>query len=407
MEANEAHDDPASELEALAHGLKRQVERRKRAGQRTDRRGPATAATGAASSASAIPTSVPGTETRSPNAPRAPAPRVEAPVRAPAPAASPMRAPAVADSPLRPPAVASSGSSAPITPLKRPAPIAVTASSGPEPARDVPTPGAGRTPAVGAGPGVSRPVTSPADKRSAPTRASGEAKAAVTSSGSGAPRIDAPTGVANAPTVASGPATSPEDVRSQAAAAKDLDELRRGVAQCRACTLCTTRTQTVFLDGKGARKLMFVGEAPGADEDASGVPFVGRAGQLLTDIIQKGMGIPREDVWIANVLKCRPPNNREPSPAEKETCTPWLDRQIEMLDPAVIIPLGRHAAMHMLRRTATMGEMRGRIFEQGSRKVIPTFHPAYLLRSPGEKKECWKDIQVAMGVLGIAPKPAG
>lgn len=397
MEANEAHDDPASELEALAHGLKRQVERRKRAGQRADRRGPASAA-------SAVPIAAPGDGT---SAPRAAAQRVEAPGRAPAASATPARVPAAGEGTVRAPAAASSGSSAPITPLKRPAPIAARTSAGGEPLRDVPPAGAGRSPAAGAGSGVARPATSPADERTTPTRASGDAKAAVTSSGSGTPRIGAPTGVANAPTVASGPATSPEDVRSQAAAAKDLDELRRGVAQCRACTLCTTRTQTVFLDGKGARKLMFVGEAPGADEDASGVPFVGRAGQLLTDIIQKGMGIPREEVWIANVLKCRPPNNREPSPVEKETCTPWLDRQIEMLDPSVIIPLGRHAAMHMLRRTATMGEMRGRIFELGSRKVIPTFHPAYLLRSPGEKKECWKDIQVAMGVLGIAPKPAG
>lgn len=407
MESNEAHDDPANELEALAHGLKRQVERRKRAGQRVDRRGPASASAAASPSAASGPISGPGAGSRAPNAPRAPAQRVEAPVRAPAPAASPTRVPAAAETPARTTAAASSGSSTPITPLKRPTPIAAAANAGGEPVRDVPAPATARTPASAAGSSASRPVGPPADRTAAPARATSDSKAGVTSSGSVAPRINAPTGVANAPTVASGPATSADDVRSQAAAAKDLDELRRGVAQCRACTLCTTRTQTVFLDGKGARKLMFVGEAPGADEDASGVPFVGRAGQLLTDIIQKGMGIPREEVWIANVLKCRPPNNREPSPVEKETCTPWLDRQIEMLDPTVIIPLGRHAAMHMLRRTATMGEMRGRIFELASRKVIPTFHPAYLLRSPGEKKECWKDIQVAMGVLGIAPKPGG
>jgi DNA polymerase len=159
------------------------------------------------------------------------------------------------------------------------------------------------------------------------------------------------------------------------------------------------------MDGQGTRKLMFVGEAPGADEDRQGVPFVGRAGQLLTDIIEKGMGIPRAEVTIANVLKCRPPENREPTPAEKATCTPWLDRQIELVDPAVIVPLGRHAAMHVLRIEASMGSMRARVHVQGGRQVVPTYHPAYLLRSPGEKKECWKDIQLAMGVLGM-PVPA-
>jgi DNA polymerase len=131
------------------------------------------------------------------------------------------------------------------------------------------------------------------------------------------------------------------------------------------------------------------------------VPFVGRAGQLLTDIITKGMGIARNDVWIANVIKCRPPDNREPTTEEKAICTPWLDRQIELLNPKVIIPLGRHAASHLLKIQASMGAMRRRVHELGGRKIVPTFHPAYLLRSPSEKKECWKDIQLAMGVLGL------
>jgi len=177
------------------------------------------------------------------------------------------------------------------------------------------------------------------------------------------------------------------------------------VSRCEACGLAKTRTQTVFMDGTAARKLLFVGEAPGADEDRQGVPFVGRAGQLLTDIIVKGMGIPRQEVAIANVLKCRPPDNREPTPAEKATCTPWLDRQVELLDPAVIVPLGRHAAMHVLRVEASMGAMRGQVHAKDGRQIVPTYHPAYLLRSPGEKKECWKDIQLAMGVLGM-PVPA-
>lgn len=200
-------------------------------------------------------------------------------------------------------------------------------------------------------------------------------------------------------------AQSARDVKTQAARARSLDTLRACVAACEACSLHKTRTQTVFMDGSADRGVMFVGEAPGADEDRTGVPFVGRSGQLLTDIITKGMGIPRAEVAIVNVLKCRPPDNREPTAAEKETCTPWLDRQIELIDPKVIIPLGRHAAMHVLRLEAPMGEMRQKVHDVDGRKVVPTFHPSYLLRSPGQKKECWKDIQLAMGILGMAPPP--
>jgi uracil-DNA glycosylase len=192
-------------------------------------------------------------------------------------------------------------------------------------------------------------------------------------------------------------------VRDQANACKDLEELRLAVAACTACGLCRTRTQTVFSDGSRKARLLFVGEAPGAEEDARGVPFVGRAGALLTDILTKGMGLARADVYIANVLKCRPPDNRDPSEAEKLTCTPWLDRQIELVDPAVIIPLGRHAANHVLGTDLPMAKLRGQVFERNQRKVVPTFHPAYLLRSPSMKKECWKDIQLAMGVLGLKP----
>ena len=192
-------------------------------------------------------------------------------------------------------------------------------------------------------------------------------------------------------------------VREQARACVDLEALRRGVAACTACGLCRTRTQTVFSDGTGKARLMFVGEAPGAEEDARGVPFVGRAGALLTDILTKGMGLAREDVYICNVLKCRPPENRDPSETEKLTCTPWLDRQIELAAPQVIVALGRHAANHLLGTDLPMGKLRGQVFERNGRKVVPTFHPAYLLRSPSMKKECWKDIQLAMGLLGLKP----
>ncbi len=204
---------------------------------------------------------------------------------------------------------------------------------------------------------------------------------------------------------AHGPARSADDVKAQAASCSTLEDLRAAVARCEACDLCRTRTQTVFMDGEGSTGVLFVGEAPGADEDRTGVPFVGRAGQLLTDIITKGMGIPRAGVHIANVLKCRPPDNREPTLEEKLHCTPWLDRQIELCDPKVIIPLGKHAASYILKLKpgTPMGAMRGRVHLVGQRKIVPTFHPAYLLRSPGEKKECWKDIQLAMAEIGLRP----
>lgn len=201
----------------------------------------------------------------------------------------------------------------------------------------------------------------------------------------------------------SAPAKSRDEVREQAKACADLASLAAAVSKCEACELAKTRTQTVFMDGRGTSRLLFVGEAPGADEDRVGLPFVGRAGQLLTDIITKGMGLAREDVHIANVLKCRPPGNRDPTGPEKEACTPWLERQIELTEPMVIVPLGKHAANFLLGLApeTPMGSTRGRVHIRNGRTLVPTFHPAYLLRSPGEKKECWKDIQVAMGVLGI------
>lgn len=186
-----------------------------------------------------------------------------------------------------------------------------------------------------------------------------------------------------------------------AAACSDLDSLRSAVAVCRACALCESRTQTVFSDGTGSARVMFIGEAPGRNEDEQGVPFVGRAGALLGDIIEKGMKLRREEVYIANVLKCRPPDNRDPEAGEKQHCTPFLDRQIQLLDPSVLIPLGLHASQHILKSSSSMGRLRGRVHTLGGRKVVPTYHPAYLLRSPGMKKECWKDIQLAMGELGL------
>jgi len=179
----------------------------------------------------------------------------------------------------------------------------------------------------------------------------------------------------------------------------DLAGLREAVAACQACELCQTRTQTVFMDGDGSARVLFVGEAPGQTEDERGVPFVGPAGKLLTDIVEKGMGLKRSHVAIANVLKCRPPGNRDPQVSEKAACTPWLERQIELLDPLVVIALGRHAAGYLLNSDAPLGRMRGRVKDWKGRKLVATYHPAFLLRSPGFKPECWQDIQLAMAVL--------
>lgn len=207
---------------------------------------------------------------------------------------------------------------------------------------------------------------------------------------------------------ASAPQESPQvaGIRARARACADLAELRARVAACTACELARTRTQTVFSDGPARARVMFVGEAPGQQEDERGVPFVGAAGQLLTDIIQKGMGLRRAEVHIANVLKCRPPDNREPAPEEKALCTPYLDRQIELVDPEVLIALGVHAARHLLRSTLSIGRLRGKVHLLEGRKVVATYHPAYLLRNPPAKKDCWQDIQLAMRALGLEPPPA-
>jgi DNA polymerase len=196
-----------------------------------------------------------------------------------------------------------------------------------------------------------------------------------------------------------------EAVRAVAARCPDLATLAQAVAGCTACGLCRTRIQTVFADGDGSAGVLFVGEAPGQQEDERGVPFVGPAGQLLSAIIEKGMGLPRATVLIANVLKCRPPGNRDPLPSEKAICTGWLDRQMELAGARVIVPLGRHAAGHVLGCDVPLGRLRGAVHERDGRKVVPTFHPAYLLRSPAMKKDCWQDIQLAMDALGLTPPP--
>jgi DNA polymerase len=172
-----------------------------------------------------------------------------------------------------------------------------------------------------------------------------------------------------------------------------LDELRAAIGDCQRCKLCSGRTHIVFGVGNPRARLMFVGEGPGRDEDIQGEPFVGRAGQLLTDIITKGIGIKREDVYICNVVKCRPPENRNPEPDEVAACEPFLKKQIDLVRPQIIVGLGKFAVQTLLKSTVPISKLRGNWHSYHGIKLMPTFHPAYLLRNPADKKLVWEDIK--------------
>ena len=210
-----------------------------------------------------------------------------------------------------------------------------------------------------------------------------------------APPVESAVASADAPTVSDDPSA--------------LQALAEEVAACTKCGLCEGRTQTVFSDGSPTADLVFVGEAPGENEDKQGVPFVGRAGALLTDIIVKGMQLQREDVYICNVIKCRPPENRDPSLDEKQACEPYLVRQLELVQPKVICALGGHAAKTLLKTDESTGRLRGRWHFYHGIPLRVTYHPAYLLRSPSEKAKTWADIQEVIKVLNgeISPQPSG
>jgi len=189
-------------------------------------------------------------------------------------------------------------------------------------------------------------------------------------------------------------------VRLQADLAVDaLAAVRADIGDCTRCKLHTLgRKHIVFGVGNPDAELMFVGEAPGADEDEQGIPFIGRAGQLLTKIIE-AIGMKREDVYIANVIKCRPPQNRNPEPDEVATCEPFLFQQIDSIKPKVIVALGKFGAQTLLRTLEPISKLRGRIFEYRGSKLIPTFHPAYLLRNPSSKREVWEDMKLVRKLL--------
>jgi uracil-DNA glycosylase len=191
---------------------------------------------------------------------------------------------------------------------------------------------------------------------------------------------------------------------SPASRAEALRAIQCEIGDCTRCALSAGRNKIVFGDGDPNARLMFVGEGPGADEDAQGIPFVGRAGQLLNNMIV-ATGLKREQVYIANIVKCRPPQNRVPEPEEANTCSPFLFQQIDVVRPEVIVALGSTAATYLLGVKSSLSGLRGRTHTCRDTKLIVTYHPAYLLRDPRQKKEAWQDLKLAMAELGL-PVPS-
>jgi DNA polymerase len=212
-----------------------------------------------------------------------------------------------------------------------------------------------------------------------------------------APSPRSPAAKPVAPTTTYRPLVGPLDLPADALA--PFGDLPARVAACTKCVLCKERTFTVFGEGNAAARLVFCGEGPGFDEDKSGRPFVGRAGELLSDMIVKGMKMRREDVFILNAVKCRPPENRTPAPEEIAACKPFLEEQLAVIKPAVIVALGNPACQALLGAVPGITKIRGRVFEAFGTKVVPTFHPAYLLRNPDGKREAWADLQLVMRML--------
>ena len=199
----------------------------------------------------------------------------------------------------------------------------------------------------------------------------------------------------------------PAEIVPAAQRAAALEAVRAEIGDCTRCPLAYAgRHKIVFADGDANARLMFVGEGPGADEDAQGLPFVGKAGQLLNNMIA-AMGLQREEVYIANVVKCRPPGNRTPEPDEANTCSPFLFRQIDAIGPEVLVALGATAATYLLGARQPLAGLRGRVHHWRGARLIVTYHPAFLLRDPRQKKEAWADLQIAMRELGLKPPARG
>ena len=192
--------------------------------------------------------------------------------------------------------------------------------------------------------------------------------------------------------------------RAATIAGMDWEELAAAVRECTACGLCATRTQTVFGVGNRQAEWLIIGEAPGADEDRLGEPFVGRAGKLLDPMLQ-AVGQNRERAYVANILKCRPPENRDPTPEEAAQCRPFLNRQIALIHPRLILAVGRIAAQNLLGTDTPIGKLRGQVHRFGPARIplVVTYHPAYLLRSPREKRKAWDDLRLARRALAAEP----
>lgn len=196
------------------------------------------------------------------------------------------------------------------------------------------------------------------------------------------------------------PASQGAAIESAGAAAEEWASLRAEVSGCTRCSLHTGRTQTVFGVGNTSARWMIIGEAPGAEEDRQGEPFVGAAGQLLNEML-RAVGLARADVFIANVLKCRPPENRDPAPDEVNACAGYLARQVRLVSPRLILAVGRIAAQNLLQQAVPVGRLRGRVHAYGPQAIplVVTYHPAYLLRSPSEKRKSWDDLRLARSIV--------
>ncbi len=210
---------------------------------------------------------------------------------------------------------------------------------------------------------------------------------------------EAAVAIAGPPDSGTGATVAPDRPCTTNAGAMDWEELEAGVAACAVCDLHETRTQTVFGTGNRAAEWLVIGEAPGADEDRQGEPFVGRAGKLLNAMLL-AIGLKRQEVYIANILKCRPPNNRDPLPEEVTHCEGFLRRQIQLIQPSVILAVGRVAAQNLLKLDTPIGHMRGQVYGYGDPRipVVVTYHPAYLLRSPLQKAKVWGDLKLAQRI---------
>lgn len=194
-----------------------------------------------------------------------------------------------------------------------------------------------------------------------------------------------------------------EEMTQPERGSEGLESLRESIRNCSGCKLHPDRSHLVFGAGSPSARLVFVGEAPGLEEDRQGIPFVGRAGQLLTKMI-RAMGLTREEVYICNILKCRPPGNRDPEPDEIEACQPYLIRQLDFINPEVIVALGRVSSQVLTGSPEPISRMRGHWYEYHGIPLMPTFHPSYLLRQPGKKGEAWQDLQEVMRKLNL-PNP--